>query len=123
MPEPIWPWCVMPGMGRSTELAVDVNGFGDGYVHRATRGLNPARPSWDITVPFRNASEHAAYDAFLRENAVRGFYFQPPEEAAPVFVTSDEWSMTIADRTTGGDLLGTLQTTFRQSFNPQPNGV
>ena len=37
-------------------------------------------------------------DDFLRSHAARGFWFTPPDGAAPLFVTADEWAATIVDR-------------------------
>jgi phage-related protein len=116
----------MAGANRTDTLRVDANEFGDGYIHRATRGLNPVRPAWTLTFPFKDASEYRAFNTFLTSNACAGFYFQPPEELAPVFVTANEWSMVISDRRAGQSsgsgepIVGTLQATFTRSFNPQP---
>src|SRR5262245_58881588 len=120
MPSPYWPWCSMPGTGRNTKLAVDEIAFGDGYKHRATRGLNPARPSWALGFPFENIAELKERDDFLRAHAATGFYFTPPDSTAYVFVTADEWAATIIDRSGKGAMVGTLSATFTQSFNPQP---
>jgi phage-related protein len=117
---PYWPWCAMPGASRTTQLAVDTVSFGDGYNHRATRGLNPARPSWALTFPFTSLDELGNFDAFLKTNATAGFWMRPPDSAVDVFVTADSWSATITDRNSGDGLFGTLQTTFVQQFNPQP---
>ena len=119
-PTPYWPWCAMPGAARSTTLAVDIVNLGDGYVHRATRGLNPARPSWALVFPFTSLDELSALDAFLKTNATAGFYMRPPDSAVDVFVTADSWSATITDKNLTGGIVGTLQSTFVQQFNPQP---
>ena len=50
-PQPYWPWCASRAPRRTTTLAVDEVAFGDGYKHRATRGLNPARPAWTLELP------------------------------------------------------------------------
>lgn len=124
MPEPMWRWCAMPGASRDTKLNVDINAYGDGYVHRSTRGLNPARPSWKIDVPFTSAGEYSEMDTFLRTNAASGFYFEPPDGGgAVVLVTVDDWSASVADRhgeRSSGEIVGTLSATFEQAFNPQP---
>jgi phage-related protein len=117
---PYWPWCPMPGAARNTTLAVDIVALGDGYVHRATRGLNPARPSWSLAFPFTSLDELATFDAFLKANATRGFYMRPPDSAVDVFVTADSWSASITDRNAASGIVGTLQSTFVQQFNPQP---
>jgi phage-related protein len=118
--DPYWPWCVMYGSSRTTTLRVDQTDYGDGYTYRLTRGLNPARPSWSIAVPFVGKDELAAYDAFLTANASRGFWFTPPESDTDVFVTVDAWSNTVADKNQDQGIVGTLQATFVRSFNPQP---
>jgi len=110
----------MPGAARSTKLAVDIAGFGDGYTHRSTRGLNPARPEWSLAFPFRSLGELEAFDNFLRAYAVGGFWFRPPDSSVDVFATADEWAASILERTGAGDLCGTFQATFVQAFNPQP---
>jgi phage-related protein len=122
-PQPFWPWCPMAGASVSTALAVDSNAFGDGYIHRSTRGLNPARPSWQLNFPFANVDELKTYDDFLRAYAASGFWITPPDQAAPVFVVADTWSASISDRSGGGDMLGTFQATFVRSFNPQPQPI
>jgi phage-related protein len=121
-PTPWWGWCAQPGAARSTQLAIDSNTMGDGYIHRATRGLNPARPSWTLVFPFTNLVELQAMDDFLTRNAACGFWMQPPDASAPLFVTCDTWSATIADKNIApdGGMVGTLQATFARSFNPQP---
>ena len=119
-PSPYWPWCAMAGAARDTKLAVDIVDYGDGYVHRATRGLNPARPSWSLGFPFENVAELKQRDDFLKAYAATGFWFTPPDDTAPVFVTVDEWAATITDRSGKGALVGTLTMTLVQSFNPQP---
>jgi phage-related protein len=107
-------------MARSTALAVDTNAMGDGYVHRATRGLNPARPSWTMTFPFTSAAELNAMDDFLVANGACGFWMRPPDQAAPVFVCCDAWSASIADKNNSTGIVGTFQATFARMFNPQP---
>jgi len=117
---PYWPWCPMPGAGRDTKLSVDEVTFGDGYKHRATRGLNPARPSWSLGFPFTSVAELEQRDSFLKSYAATGFWFTPPDGTAEVFVTADEWAATITDRSGKGEMVGTLTATFVRSFNPQP---
>lgn len=124
MAELTWAWCPLPGPTRTTKLTVDENSYGDGYSHRSTRGLNPARPSWRLDFPFTSAQQLADMDAFLTANAAAGFWFEAPDMGgALVFVTVDEWSAQVADRTrarTIADIVGTLSATFNRSFNPQP---
>jgi phage-related protein len=118
-PQPYWPWCAMPGAARNTKLAVDEVSYGDGYKHRATRGLNPVRPEWALAFPFKTLAELDERDAFLRAHATAGFYFTPPDSAAPLFVTADEWAATITDKNNATGIVGTLTVTMVQSFNPQ----
>jgi phage-related protein len=120
MTHPNWSWCVAPGIARTTTLAVDINSFGDGYVHRSTRGLNPARPSWTISVPFPDLPALTAMDSFLQSFAAQGFYWTPPDSTDELFVTCDHWAATIVDRGPMlGAMMGTLSATFVRAFNPQ----
>jgi phage-related protein len=120
MPTPMWIWCAAPGHQRATKVAVDINNFGDGYVHRSTRGLNPMRPEWRLTFPFTTLALLEEMDAFLQDHAVPGFWFRPNDSSVDLFVTCDEWSAAIIDRTGGGDMIGTLGATFERAYNPQP---
>lgn len=122
-PQPYWPWCAIPGAGRDTKLAVDEVAFGDGYKQRATRGLNPLRPSWSLAFPFTSLGELQQRDAFLRANALRGFWMMPPDGSAFVFVTADEWAATINDKNNRTGIVGMLTVTLTQAFNPQPGIV
>src|SRR5215471_2621166 len=119
-PQPFWSWCPQPGAARASKLAVDVAAYGDGYQHRATRGLNPIRPSWTLAFPFKSLDDLGEMDNFLRINAAAGFYFRPPDARDPLFVTVDEWQATIADKSRSRGIVGQLNVTFAQSFNPQP---
>jgi phage-related protein len=118
-PQPFWPWCPMPGAGRTTKLAVDSVAFGDGYIHRSTRGLNPARPAWTLAFPFASLDELEERDAFLQAHAAAGFWITPPDGTGYVLVTADEWSATIADRNVAKGIVGTLSVTLTRSFNQQ----
>jgi phage-related protein len=118
---PYWPWCPMFGAVRTVQLAVDQTNYGDGYIHRATRGLNPVRPSWTLSFPFTSQSELHDYDVFLTHHAARGFWFTPPDMTSDVFVYVDNWSFTVSDKR-AVDILGTLQATFVRCFNAQPLG-
>lgn len=120
MPQPTWTWCPLPGAARKTKLNVDQANFGDGYTERTTRGLNPARPSWDVSFPFVGFDELDAMDRFLVANAALGFWWQPPDAAEAFLVTADDWAAAISDRTRADGIIGTLQSTFTRQFNPQP---
>lgn len=119
-PQPYWSWCPAPGMTKDSKLNVDTQQLGDGYVHRATRGLNPVRPSWSLTFPFTNADDAKAMTDFLEANAAAGFYTKFPGEADYSLCICDEWSLSFVDRTGAGALSGTLQASFAKAFNPQP---
>jgi phage-related protein len=119
-PTPWWAWCPQPGAARSTELRVDSNAMGDGYIHRATRGLHPTRPSWSMSFPFVGLVELEAMDDFLEANAACGFWTRPPDVSEPVFVYCDAWSISLADRNVAEGIVGVLQATFVRCFNPQP---
>jgi phage-related protein len=107
-------------MSKSTKLAVDTNAYGDGYIHRATRGLNPARPEWSLGFPFVGMSDLNAMSDFLKQYAAGGFWMTPPGEPSQVFVVCDEWGASIADKNNTEGIVGTFNAVFRQSFNPQP---
>ena len=97
--------------------------FGDGYKHRSTRGLNPARPAWTLSFPFTSLAELNERDTFLRQYSAGGFWFTPPDGAAPLFVTANEWSASIVERNLGSGIVGALTVTLVQSFNPQFPGA
>jgi phage-related protein len=120
-----WPheWCPAPGAARTSTLAVDVVQFGDGYCHRSTRGLDPVRPTMSYQFPFVGMGRLNDMNAFLKANGARGFQFQPPDSDGNVFVTADAWSASITDKNLTTDVVGTLQATFVQQFNPQPLNV
>jgi phage-related protein len=119
MPDPFWSWCPLLGPSRTSRLNVDANEYGDGYVHRATRGLNPVRPTWSLSFPFRSAAELDAMDSFLAEHSAPGFWWRPPEATADVFVVVDEWSASMPDKN-DGEIIGFLSADFVRIFNPQP---
>jgi phage-related protein len=123
MATPYWAWCPTPGMGKTTRMAVDTNAYGDGYEHRATRGLNPARPDWNMSFPFVGETALQAMDDFLKRYAVPGFWIRPPGEPADVFVVCDEWSVMVTDKNNTLGLVGNLNATFRRTFNPQPGNA
>lgn len=117
---PFWNWCPSPGMSRDSKMTVEQNAFGDGYVHRATRGLNPVRPSWSQSFPFVGEAELQAMTAFLEANSAAGFWCKPPGEAADVFVVADEWSAQMSERNIARGVVGNINVTFVRIFNPQP---
>jgi phage-related protein len=117
---PYWGWCPQAGAARTTTLAIDQTNYGDGYNHRATRGINPARPAWSLVVPFVGLDELNTMDSFLVAYAAIGFWFTPPDGPDDLFVSCDTWSATIADTNRAKGIVGTLQATFVRQFNPQP---
>jgi phage-related protein len=110
----------MPGAGKTTRLAVDTNSYGDGYQHRATRGLNPARPEFSLQFPFVGASQLQEYDDFLKQYAATGFWILPPGEPNEIFVYCDEWSASFNDKNNSQGLVGVFSANFVRTFNPQP---
>jgi phage-related protein len=121
MPQtPFWAWCPQPGAARTTELRIDSNAMGDGYIHRATRGLHPNRPTWSLAFPFVGLDELQAMDFFLETNAACGFWMQPPDQVAAVLVYCDAWSVSMTDKNADDGIIGTLQANFVRCFNPQP---
>jgi phage-related protein len=120
-PTPAWTWCPAPGLQRASKLAVDINAYGDGYVHRSTRGLNPVRYTFKGTFPFTSLAQLDDMLTFLDTYALPGFYFEPPDQPPGTWqlVTCDEWQSTIVDRA-GHEPVGTLTASFERAFNPQP---
>jgi phage-related protein len=120
---PAWPheWCSALGPSRTNTLAVDTAQFGDGYVHRSTRGLNPVQSTMAYVFPFMDIDQLTAMNTFLKTYGAQGFAFLLPDKLATVAVCASEWSATIIDRTgQDDDVVGTLQVTFARMFNPQP---
>jgi phage-related protein len=121
---PYWPWCVQAGVTASSTLRIDQANYGDGYVQRITRGLNPRGQKFQISVPFTSMADLATMDSFLLANATSGFWFTgpgwPDSGAYDVFVYADEWASTITDKNTGGAVIGTLSAEFIRCYNPQP---
>lgn len=117
-----WPheWCPAPGAMRASVMAVDSLNYGDGYRFRLTRGFNPVRPKLDYEFPFAALDQLTAMDAFLERCGAAGFYFLPPDQIEPIFVTCIEWSATVVDRTVAGARAGSLRVLFQQRFNNQP---
>jgi len=104
-------------------MNVDQIDYGDGYVHRSTRGLNPARPTWSLMFPFIGLQEATDMYSFLFSYAVPGFYFTPPElwpSEQYAFVYVDEWSFTIVDKSRTQGIIGNFNVAFVKCFNPQP---
>lgn len=120
MTEPKFTWCPAPGLSRNTKLVVDTVQYGDGYVHRSTRGINPAQPSWSVSVPFTSQADADAMGEFLKDNAAGGFYYSPPDVSAEIFVVCDEWTISVDDKNKATGIIGTLSATFQRVFNPQP---
>lgn len=120
MPDPMWTWCPAPGLSRNTKLTVDAVNYGDGYIHRSTRGINPARPSWSVSFPFTSLETADAMDVFLKENAAAGFWFEPPDSSEAVLVVCDEWTTTVNDKNRATGIIGMMNATFVRSFNAQP---
>ena len=116
-PTPLWPFCPMPGATKDSKLAVDINAFGDGYVHRSTRGLNPVRPSYGVTFMFTGDAEFAAMDSFLTKHAAAGFYYNAPGGRS--FRDCRRMVYSIEVKGAAG-VVGTLSARFDRSFNPQP---
>lgn len=107
-------------MAKTSKVAVDTNAYGDGYVHRATRGINPVRPGWSFSFPFVGEQALWDMDTFLKQNATRGFWIKPPGEQAEVYVVCDEWAATFSDKNKTVGLVGSLTASFTRIFNPQP---
>lgn len=66
--------------------------FGDGYVQRQTKGMNPLTQTWNLTFSARTDSEASAIMAFLKaRKGVTAFTWTPPDEDQAKF-TCDNFS-------------------------------
>lgn len=103
-----------PGMTKSSSPVVRKVQFGDGYEARITKGLNQNPKTYTLTFNV-SESESDTIEAFLDARAAdnANFTYTPPGESSASKFVCEQWSKTIPspDR-------ATIQTTFRQVFEP-----
>lgn len=69
--------------------------FGDGYIQRQTKGMNPVAKSWNLTFNSRTDAEAEDIIDFLEERyGVVAFTWTPPGEAQAKFICNS-WPRTI----------------------------
>jgi phage-related protein len=110
----------MLGAARSQETTIDTNAYGDGYTHRSTRGINPSRATWSLSFPIVGQEDVDKYDDFFNAYQVGGFWWNPPDMPTKyVFVIVNNWSISMSDKNIKEGIIGVLQVSFVQTFNPQ----
>ncbi len=121
---PNWTWCPLPGASTTNDVAVGEASYGDGYVQRATQGINPLRQRFSHTFSFPTVEELKAADAFLQSYAVIGFTFTPIGYD-PVYVVVDTWNSNYVEkiqRDGTTSILMTLSVDFRRVYNYPAGG-
>lgn len=116
-----WTWCPLLGASPAYKLRVDTSPLGDGYTHRAVRGINPVGVAYALAFPFASLAQLDAMLDFLKANAASGFNMDDPTVPGGglVFVTVDDWACTLQDKASG-EVVGVLTLTFNRAYNPQP---
>jgi phage-related protein len=111
-------WSPIPGAARARRQRMVTVDYGDGYIHRATMGINVEIDSW--TVGFAGDQETLeAIDDFITAYAVGGFWWTPPGRSTAELFVCDEWTVTYSDRN-GTGLLGSITAVFDRVYNIQP---
>ena len=89
--------------------------YGDGYETRLSYGLNQNPKEWSLTFENRTEADSDTIETFLDARAADGasFDWTPPGSSTSYKWVCSEWSKTIP---VAG--LATIQTTFRQVFEP-----
>jgi phage-related protein len=81
-------WNIDVETANEVSFAILENTFGDGYVQRATDGLNSNRDSWNATFTNLTDAEATLLFNFIRERAgYKPFYWQAPGD-----VTIKQWT-------------------------------
>lgn len=79
----------------STKANVSKVSFGDGYIQRQTKGMNPLAKSWSLSFNARDESEADDIIEFLEERyGVIAFTWTPPGQPQGKY-TCDNWSRTV----------------------------
>lgn len=87
--------------------------YGDGYVQRQTKGMNPIMRSWSLTFNNRTDAEIDAIEEFLEDRyGVVAFTWTPPG-GTQVKWTCDKWN-----RTKLGDNVANISVTFERVYEP-----
>lgn len=87
--------------------------FGDGYVQRQTKGMNPITRSWNLTFNNRSDALIDAIEEFLEERyGVVAFTWTPPGGV------QSKWTAATWTRVKMGDNVASLSTTFELVYEP-----
>jgi phage-related protein len=87
--------------------------FGDGYVQRQNKGMNPLKVSWGLSFNPRSDDETDDIENFLiAREGVTAFTWTPPGQAQAKWVCS-QWT-----RTKMGDNVNSITMTFEKVYEP-----
>lgn len=87
--------------------------FGDGYVQRQAKGMNPLVISWNLTFNNRTDAEIAAIVEFFEERfGVTAFTWIPPGG------TLVKWTCSRWTPVKMGDNVGSISATFERQYEP-----
>lgn len=117
-----WTWCPTAGSSITFTPMVSEAKYGDGYVQRASQGINPITRMFSLTFPAETEEEMKVMTDFLEANAIIGFHFTPPGWPQ-MFVVSDNWTATYVDKSSKKKLIMTLSVEFRQIYNYPAGGL
>ena len=103
------------GARKASAPAVNTVRFGDGYEARLTYGLNQNPKVWSLSFVNLTEADADTIEAFLDARAAdnASFDWSPPDESNTYKWVCEQWTKSIpfANR-------ATIQTTFRQVFEP-----
>lgn len=102
------------GMKKTTKPRVSSISFGDGYVNRTQRGLNPFEETFTLSfvnVPNTTAEEILTF--FETHLGYKPFKWTPIGTSTEILVICGEW-----DSTTDNHITKTLSATFTRTYDP-----
>jgi len=108
-------WIWVPDWSASTASKANVSKirYGDGYIQRQTKGMNPIDDSWSLTFNARTRTEAIAIDTFLKERyGVIAFTWTPPGLPQAKW-TCDSWN-----RTEVGNEVNNITMTLEKVYEP-----
>jgi phage-related protein len=111
MDEFIW----LPDWNAQGDTKADISKvrFGDGYVQRQTKGMNPLMMNWSLAFSPRSDAVVDAIVAFLQaRQGVTAFTWTPPGE------TQMKWTCERWVKTKMGDDVNSLSMTFERVYEP-----
>lgn len=98
---------------ESANATINRAQFGDGYVQRQARGMNPFVIKWELSFANRDDDEISAIRAFLiAREGVTAFTWTPPGEEQAKFIC------TSFGRVKAGYQVGSFNMTFELVYEP-----